>query len=129
MKCFKRMKCIPVIQRASYLSKVEIYLKYLLTIDFEIHYMHIFVCKIVIDDCDGSALIDPASYDKRCRNLQQQSNNNEHENCSKYGKTNYVLEIITYFLYGLTKQYHYGVVRNNELAMLVYLAILFITEI
>ena len=124
MKCFKRMKSIPVIQRASYLFKGDLS-QIFIDDSFEIHYMHIFVCKIVIDDCDGSALIDPASYDKRCRNLQQQSNNNEHENCSKYGKTKYVFRNSYLFLVWTDKT----IVRNNELAMLVYLAILFITEI
>ena len=73
------MKTIPVIKRASYLFKGD--LSQIFIDIVEIHYMYIFVCKIVIDDCDGSAVIDPASYDKRCRNLQY--HNNEHENCSK----------------------------------------------
>ena len=68
MKCFKRMKTIPVIKHASYLFKRDVSQIFIDIV--EIHYMYIFVCKIVIDDCDGSAVIDPASYDKRCRNLQ-----------------------------------------------------------
>ena len=100
------MRNIPVIKRASYLSKGDLSQIF---IDIRRNSLHVFfVCEIVIDDCAGSAVIDPASYDKRCRNLQY--HNNEHENCSKWRKTIFFLEIITYFLYGLTKQYYYGVV-------------------
>ena len=61
------MKSIPVIKRASYLSKGDLSQIF---IDIRRNSLHVFFCKIVIDDCAGSAVIDPASYDKRCRNLQ-----------------------------------------------------------
>ena len=73
------MKTIPVIKRASYLFKGDLSQIF---IDIRRNSLHVFfVCEIVIDDCAGSAVIDPASYDKRCRNLQYQ--NNAYENWLK----------------------------------------------